>query len=162
MKLLSLCWKNLVIQEKSASIEDIVQSFAKKNSFGYCAEDEHLAIDRESLWMDVMKFYKKCIGKPDILRRELSVSFKNEDGLDGGAMKVEFFVLALLGVKNRLFEGKEPNLILIKDATKGLLFQLSGMIISHSVSQEASIGLPVLAPYLYAYIVGFPEHEIAS
>ena len=35
------------------------------------------------------------------------------------------------------------------------------MIISHSVSQEASIGLPVLAPYLYAYIVGFPEEEIA-
>ena len=148
-------------QDENASIEDIIQSFIKKNSLGYSSEDEHLAIDRESLWMDVMKFYKKCIGKPDILRRELSVSFKHEDGLDGGAMKVEFFALVLQEVKNRLFEGKKPNLIPIKDATKGLLFQLAGMIISHSVNQEASIGLPVLAPYLYAYIVGIPEEEIA-
>ena len=64
-------------------------------------------------------------------------------------------------MKNRLFEGKEPNLIPIKDATKGLLFQLAGVIISHSVSQQASIGFPTLAPYLYAYIVGYAEDEIA-
>jgi hypothetical protein len=111
--------------------------------------------------MDIIRFYKKTIGKPDLLKRELSVSFKDEDGLDGGAMKVELFALALQEVKNRLFEGKEPNLIPIKDATKGLLFQLAGVIISHSVSQQASIGFPTLAPNLYAYIVGYAEDEIA-
>ena len=35
------------------------------------------------------------------------------------------------------------------------------MLYRYIVSQEASIGLPVLAPYLYVYIVGFPEEEIA-
>lgn len=42
-----------------------------------------------------MKFYKKLIGKRVRLKRELFVYFKNEDGLDGGAYKVEFFTLAL-------------------------------------------------------------------
>jgi hypothetical protein len=45
--------------------------------------------------MDIIRFYKKTIGKPDLLKRELSVSFKDEDGLDGVAMKVEYFALAL-------------------------------------------------------------------
>ncbi len=132
----------------------------KKNSLRG-DEDEFLVVDRESFWIDVIRFYKKAIGKPELLKRELSVSFKNEDGLDGGAMKIEFFALALQEVKNRLLEGSESNLIPIKDATKGLLFQLAGMIISHSISQQASIGFPVVSPYVYAYMVGAGEDEIA-
>lgn len=148
-------------QDDYKSLEDVVDFFVKTNSLSYSAEDEHLCIDRESLWIHVIKFYKKVISKPDLLKRELSVSFKNEDGLDGGAMKVELFGLALQEVKNRLFEGKVPNLVPIKDATKGLLFQIAGMIISHSVSQQASIGFPALAPHVYGYICGDAEDEIA-
>ena len=148
-------------QNENLSLEELIDSFVKKNSLGYSSDDEHLALDRESFWMDIMKFYKKSISKPDVLKRELSISFKDEDGLDGGAMKVEFFSLALQEVKKRLFEGKEPNLIPIKDVTKGVLFQLAGVIISHSVSQQASNGFPALAPHIYAHIVGYPEDEIA-
>ena len=35
------------------------------------------------------------------------------------------------------------------------------MIISHSLSQQASIGFLVLAPYVYAYMVGAGEDEVA-
>lgn len=146
--------------DTSVSLEDLIELFVKKNSLGHSAADEYLAVDRDTLWMDIIKFYKKSLGKPDLLKRELSVSFRNEEGLDGGAMKVEFFTLALQEVKNRLFEGTEPNMIPIKDATKSLLFQLAGEIISHSVSQKGSIGFPILAPHLYAYIVGYSEDEI--
>lgn len=145
-------------EDEATSIENFVEMFAKRSSKG--GEDEFVIVDRESFWIDVIRFYKKAIGKPELLRRELCVSFKNEEGLDGGAMKIEFFALALKEIKNRLFEGNEHTLIPIKDATKGLLFQLTGMIISHSISQQASIGFPVLAPYVYAYMVGADEDEI--
>ena len=148
-------------EDEATSIEDLVETFAKRNSLE-SGEDEFVIVDRESFWIDVIRFYKKAIGKPELLKSELSVSFKNEDGLDGGAMKIEFFLLALQEVKNRLFEGNEANLIPIKDATKCLLFQLAGMIISHSLSQQASIGFPVLAPYVYAYMVGAGEDEVAT
>ncbi len=141
------------------SLEDVVDLFIKKNSPGQ-SDDEYIVIDRESIWMDIIRFYKKTMSKPDILKKELSVSFKNEDGLDGGAMKVEFFSLALQEVKQRLFEGKEENVIPIKDATKGVLFQIAGAIISHSVYLQASIGFPIIAPYVYEYIVGSPEDKI--
>ena len=157
MKLQVMCSTDL---DTSASLEDLIDLFVKKNPLGNSADDEYVAFDRDTLRMDIIKFYKKSLGKADLLKRELSVSFKNEEGLDGGAMKVEFFSLALQEVKNRLFEGTEPNMIPIKDATKGLLFQLAGAIISHSVSQKGSIGFPIIAPHLCAYIVGYSDDEI--
>ena len=59
-------------EDESVSLEDLIELFVKKNSLGY-SEDEYLSIDRESLWMDIIRFYKK----PDLLKRELSVSFKD-------------------------------------------------------------------------------------
>jgi hypothetical protein len=141
------------------SLEDAVDLFIRKNSPGQ-SDDERLVIDRESIWMDIIRFYKKMLSKPDILKKDLCVSFKNEDGLDGGAMKVEFFTLSLQEVKQRLFEGKEENVIPIKDATKGVLFQIAGTIISQSVYLKASVGFPIVAPYVYEYIVGSPEEKI--
>lgn len=77
--------------EGDASLEDLVDQLAKKN---YLPIEESLEVDCETLWIDIIKFYKKSLMKPDALQRELSVSFINEEGLDGGALKVEFFLLA--------------------------------------------------------------------
>ncbi|CAB4011500.1 E3 ubiquitin- ligase, partial [Paramuricea clavata] len=104
-------------KEENISLEDLIESFVEKNEL---SGDECILVDRETLWMDVVKFYKRSLTKPDILRKELCVSFKNEEGLDGGAMKIEFFSLALNEVKSRLFEGAEPNMVPIKDATKAV------------------------------------------
>ena len=51
-------------------------------------------------------------------------------------------------------------MIPIKDAMKSILFNMAGVIISHSVCQQASIGFPVIAPYVYEYITGSHENEI--
>ena len=144
--------------EGDASLEDLVDQLAKKN---YLPTEESLEVDRETLWIDIIKFYKKSLMKPDALQRELSVSFINEEGLDGGALKVEFFLLALKEIKNRLFEGTEPNMVPVKDATKGILFHIAGMIISHAVCQKCAIGFPILAPHIYAHIIGQSDDEIA-
>ena len=124
--------------------------------------DENIVIDRETLWIDIVKFYKRSLTKPEILRKELCVSFKNEEGLDGGAMKIEYFSLALNEVKARLFEGMEGNMVPIKDATKGMPFQLAGVIVSHALFQKSSIGFPCLAPNIYSHIAGEEEDETTS
>ena len=151
--------KQTADKEENLSLEDLIESFVEKNEL---SGDECILVDRETLWMDVVKFYKRSLTKPDILRKELCVSFKNEEGLDGGAMKIEFFSLALNEVKSRLFEGAEPNMVPIKDATKGMLFQLAGVIVSHALFQRSSIGFPFLAPHIYSYIVGEEEDETIS
>lgn len=148
--------KQTADKEENLSLEDLIESFVEKNEL---SGDECILVDRETLWMDVVKFYKRSLTKPDILRKELCVSFKNEEGLDGGAMKIEFFSLALNEVKSRLFEGTEHNMVPIKDATKGMLFQLAGVIVSHALFQRSSIGFPFLAPHIYSYIVGEEEDE---
>ena len=145
--------------EEDASLEDLIESFVKKNEL---PGDESIKVDRKTLRMEIIKFYKKSLGNPDILRRELLVSFANEDGLDGGAMKIEFFSMALNEIKVRLFEGTEPNMVPIKDATKGMLLHLAGTIVSHALFQRSSIGFPFLAPHIYSHIVGDPDDETTS
>lgn len=151
--------KQTAKHEENLSLEDVIESFVKENEL---PGDENILVDRETLWMNVVKFYKRSLTKPEILRKELCVSFKDEEGLDGGAMKVEFFSLALNEVKARLFEGVEQNMVPIKDATKGMLFQLAGIIVSHALFQKSSIGFPFLAPHIYSYIVGEEEDETTS
>ena len=146
-------------EEENPSLEDLIDSFVEKNAL---SGDENVVVDRETFWMDVVKFYKRSLTKPEILRKELCVSFKNEEGLDGGVMKLEFFSLALNEVKARLFEGAEPEMVPIKDATKGVLFHLAGVIVSHALFQKSSIGFPVLAPHIYSHIVGEEEDETTS
>ena len=146
-------------EEENLSLEDLIESFVERNAI---SGDENVLVDRETFWLDVVKFYKRSLNKPEILRKELCVSFKNEEGLDGGAMKLEFFSLVLNEVKARLFEGTEPNMVPIKDATKGVLFHLAGVIVSHALFQRSSIGFPVLAPYMYSYLVGEEEDETTS
>ena len=64
-----------------------------------------------------------ALGKPKILQKELHVTFKNEYGLDGGTVKIEFFSVLLNEVKVRLFEGEEPCMLPIKDVVKQLFFE---------------------------------------
>lgn len=79
-----------------------MESFAKRNLTN--SNEESLKVDRESFWIDVLRSYKRTLGKPELLSKEMSVSLKNKEGLDGGAMKIAFFSMALKEVRKRLFE----------------------------------------------------------
>ena len=61
-------------------LEELIDKFVKKNQL---PGDESILVNRETFWMDLLKFYKKALSKPDILRKELYVAFQNEEGLDG-------------------------------------------------------------------------------
>ena len=144
---------------KDVTFEILLQDFFKQRT---SMEEQEIKVNRDSIWVGLLKFYKKCLSNPKKLQKELTVSFDNEAGLDGGAMKVEMFSLAQREIKNRLFEGEEPYMVPVKDATKGILFQIAGTIISHGILQRGSVGFPVLAPHIYGYIVGDDMDQITS
>ena len=81
--------------------------------------------------------------------------FKGEDGLDGGAVRSEYFHLVLEEVSKRLFEGDPMNLVPIKDSTKLVLFRLAGMLVVHVIVQDGPLySIPTLAPCVVETVLG--------
>ena len=70
-------------------------------------------------------FYKKTMYDPEKLEKYLMLRFEGEDGIDGGAIRKESFTLALKEMKQRLFEGNEGHVFLVKDSIKSILFKIA-------------------------------------
>ena len=93
--------------------------------------------------------------------KQLEVSFKGEDGLDGGALKVKYFNLAWEQATSRLFEGNVSSLVPIKDVTKIFLFRLMGMMMVHTVLQSGPVKrFPKLSPAVVSCMLGNDVDEI--
>ncbi len=103
------------------------------------------------IWRGALVFYKKAFTNSDKLRKNLNISFNGEDGLDAGAIKAEFFEILLKEIQQRLFEGSWLSLLLVRYSTKGLLFQLAGIIVRHSISQGGS-SFSAISPAIYFYL----------
>ena len=73
-------------------IESLVEDFGsnKDNDKSYT-----LCIDREELWRGALGFYKKALSDKTSVLKDLIIVFKGEEGLDYGAMRVEYFELLL-------------------------------------------------------------------
>ena len=92
----------------------------------------------------------------------MGISFKGEEGLDGGAMMVEFFNLAIEEGIKRLSEGDSLNLVPVKDATKLLLFRIVGTMLIHVVLQGGPVNMfPFLAPNIVAFLAGEEKEAVA-
>ena len=122
---------------------------------------EELCIDRDAVWADTLRFYKRKVAAPESLCKQLEVSFKGEDGLDGGALKVEYFNMAWEQATSRLFEGNVSSLVPIKDTTKIFLFRLMGMMVVHTVLQSGPVKrFPKLSPAVVSCMLGNEVEEI--
>ena len=124
---------------------------------------DEVKVDRDSFWSDLLKFYKRKLNDVAALGRTFEVTFENEDGLDGGSVKVEFFNMAWEHVTKRLFEGNVKRLVPVKDTTKLFLFRLCGMMVVHTVMQGGPIQkLPQLAPPIISCLLGENTDEVYS
>ena len=132
-----------------ASTESVVGSLMANVK----TDDYSLTVDRDEVWRGALIFYKKALTNSDILRNNLTIAFKGEDGLDAGAIKAEFFEMLLKEIQQRLFEGSEWSMLPVKDSSKGLLFQLAGIIVSHSIAQGGP-SFSALCPAVYFYLAG--------
>ena len=131
------------------SIESLVADFSssidENKSYTLC-------IDREELWRGALAFYKKALSDKTLLLNDLIIVFKGEEGLDAGAMKVEYFELLLTEIHQRLFEGSQSSKLPVRDSTKGFLLKLARIIISHSILQGGP-AFPLLSPAIYYQLV---------
>ena len=141
--------------------EDLLKEFR-----GKCLRTEaslqHLTVRRDHIWRNGVLFYKLAFGKKEMLEKPLSVEFVNEEGVDGGALKREFFSKFFEVIRKDMFE-EAPNGDLIPKRSGGnlQLFKIVGMAIGHSILQEGPV-FPGLAPWCYALIAGKVDDEIIA
>ena len=118
-------------------------------------EYEEVVVDRESVWQDALRYYKRKLQDASGLSKSIEIVFKGEDGLDGGAVRSEYFQLVLEEVSKRLFEGDAMNLVPIKDSTKLVLFRLAGMLVVHVIVQDGPLySIPTIAPCVVETALG--------
>lgn len=147
-------------EKKNHSFHGTVGSLIQRLSSKITSKEIVITIKRDNIWREALCFYKKCLTNPDKLWDSPTVCFEGEDGLDGGAMKAEFFELLLEQVKKRLFEGDE-YLIPVGDSSKGLLMKLAGVIISHSIIHWGP-SFAALSPAIYYHIAGADADMVLS
>ena len=99
---------------------------------------QEITIDRDAVWADTLRFYKRNIGNPSISAKTLEVEFKDGDGLDGGAIKVEFFSLVWEKFLNAYLMDNIQAICTSKYNTKLYLFRPVGMMLVYTVLQDAN------------------------
>ena len=82
-------------------------------------------------------------------------------GLDGGALKTEFFELLLKEIQLRLFEGPDESKVPVRDSSKAFLLKLAGVAISHSIIQKGPV-FGALSPAVYYHVAGCYPDLVAS
>ena len=145
--------------ENYASLAELLESFRGKVKGGK-KDSIELEVDRLNLWMDALRFYKKNISDYGFMTKSFYITFKGEDGVDGGALKQEFFTLLLTEIVKRIFEGQDNNMFLLKDISKCTLFKVAGMIIVHSLLEGCPDGLPIMAEHALFYQICRKEESV--
>ena len=120
---------------KVLTISDILFKLQSKVK----GSDFTLAVKRDELWMGALRFYKIAIKETEKLWQPLAIIFQEEEGLDAGALKTEFFELLLKEIQLRLFEGPDESKVPLRDGSKAFLLKLAGVAISHSIIQNGPV-----------------------
>ena len=124
---------------------------------------QHLVVQRDDVWRDGVRFYKMTIANKEMLKRPLVVEFKGEEGVDGGALKVEFFSKFFDAICKRMFE-QTPNeqfLIPKRSGANLQVFKIIGVAIGHSLAQGGP-PFPYFPPWCFAIISGKEEEDVVS
>ena len=111
-----------------------------------------LEVKRDRLWRTAMGFYKNSLRCPDRLLKEFVVEFTGEEGIDGGALRCEFFENLLRKMDDELFEGDQFRRVPKKDCALEKNFTYAGMMIGHSILQGGP-GYPCLCPAVYSFLL---------
>ncbi len=114
-----------------------------------CCEIE---VNREKLWRHALGFYKNSLHNPERLARDFHVEFEGEEGVDGGALKNDFFEQLLKLVNDKLFEGDMYRRIPKRDWSLEHSMEIAGVIVAHSLIHGGP-AFPCLCPPVFSYSV---------
>ena len=118
-----------------------------------------LIVRRDQLWRSALSFYKNCIHNVERLLYGLRIEFEGEEGVDAGALKLEFFECLLQEMDEQLFEGDPTRRVPKRNSNIDKNFQSAGMMIGHSIMQGGP-SFSCLCPAVYSFIL-FGDKELA-
>ena len=121
-----------------------------------------ITVHRDRIWRTALGFYKGSMKNPNQLRRELRIEFEEEEGIDAGALRNEFYEILLRELNDKLFEGHCRRRLPKKDSNLQRLFETAGVILSHSILQGGP-GFPCLCPAAFSYMLHLDkEHALGE
>ena len=109
-------------------------------------------VRRDHIWSDGIALYKRGLEDPSILMKDIRVEFRDQEGVDAGALKLDFFESLLNEINTRLFVGEQTRRIPKKDWGLEGVFEVAGAIMAHSLL----LGGPAfgcMCPAIYSYIL---------
>lgn len=112
-----------------------------------------LATSRSCIWNQAKVFYKRGLGDPSLLRKNFSVSFGGEEGIDGGALRNEFFVSVMRHLNEEFFEGQVERRLPRCHWGSEVEQKMAGVMVAHCLLFGGP-GLPCLHPAVYDGICG--------
>lgn len=112
----------------------------------------NLPVCRDGLWRNALCFYKNCLHYFDRLHYELRIEFQDEEGIDAGALRCEFFESLMKEMNDRLFEGQATRRVPKRDSSLERNLELAGIMIGHSILQGGP-AFPCLCPAVCSYLL---------
>ena len=67
-------------------------------------EDINLKMSRWCIYNEAKQFYKSALCCPANLRKNLVITFHGEEGVDVGALRIDFFTATLRGIRGELLK----------------------------------------------------------
>ena len=137
--------------ENKTQLEEIISGL--KGDLPFCGI-QRFSIDMQELWEDSIAAFKDR--KFDVKFRS-KVRFLGEAGIDAGGVSREYGISlrkALFSSTASLFEGQETKKLPIYNISgiQSNLFYLAGKMVAY-LTIHLDIGIPLLSPAFYMYIV---------
>lgn len=115
------------------SLSSILEEMKKRVD---CDQPITFTVRRENMWRDCLSFYKVAMVEKRRLFRDLKIEFEGEDGVDCGALRLEFFQTAFDEAKKILLEEVGETMIPKKTSASLLAFKVLGTFLGHSILQD--------------------------
>lgn len=145
----------------STSIKDVIKCFVKEKK----NKNQHtiLPVNRDTLWRDVIRFYKISMMDTSVLFKKLIIQFTNEEGVDAGALTVEFFNKFFEIAKKELFEAVPSGKYFLPKRSGGnlTLFKMIGVAIGHSILNGGPT-FPCFPEWCYAILSNNSDEEMVG
>lgn len=150
---------DMVVGGKQITLKDVVSRFQEKvkldgNYFLKIA-------NRNNTWREGLTFYKCALADHTMLTKKLSVEFEEEDGIDAGAIRIEFFSKFFSFSLKELFEEKNGYWIPKRSAGNLMLFKIIGLSVAHSILHNGPM-FDALHPYCYILLLEKADEEVAT
>lgn len=137
------------LSDTYSSLSELLEYFSSSVIDDY---DSWITTEKDKVWSRAVQFYKTTKVKEKRLRGRVCIEYVDDDGVDAGALRGDFFEKLMTALNEKLFEGDDFRKLPKKDGGMEQLFEIGGMMVAHSVIQGGP-SLSCINPALYHYMM---------